>query len=50
MLSMIMLVLTGQDIKLENPFIIVFFFSLAGEWTPADFNTELAIIDEEKYE
>jgi len=23
---------------------------LSGEWTPADFNTELSVIDEEKYD
>ena len=42
-----------RDRNCINLKIIIFLIcsdGLPGEWTPADFNTELSIIDEEKYD
>ena len=50
MLLMFMLVLEWNYINLINYNILICSDGLPGEWTPADFNTELSIIDEEKYD
>jgi len=40
----------GTASILLNYSILICSDGLPGEWTPADFNTELSIIDEEKYD
>ena len=50
MLFMFMLVLGKNFINLINYNILFCSDGLSGECTPADFNTELSIIDEEKYD
>ena len=50
MLLMIMLVLGWNFINLIKYNILICSDGLSGECTPADFDTELAILNKEKYE